>query len=70
MTCVHCKGELRHGTAPVHVDRGGLHVQWDALPAWVCSQCGEAAFEASEVDAIQAALAALEPTGGHVSKVG
>ena len=28
--------------------------------AWVCSQCGEAAFASREVDAIQAALASLD----------
>ncbi len=58
--CVHCGGTLRHGTAPFHADRAGYHVHWDALPAWVCIQCGEAAFESREVEALQAALATLD----------
>ena len=40
MTCPHCRGILERSTAPFRVDRGGYHVQWDALPAWVCKQCG------------------------------
>jgi hypothetical protein len=35
-------------------------VHWDAIPAWVCRQCGEPLFEAREVDLIQQALAALD----------
>ena len=60
MTCLHCKGRLRRGTAPFHVDRGGYHVHWDALPAWVCSQCGEALFEEETVEVILEALASLD----------
>jgi YgiT-type zinc finger domain-containing protein len=60
MRCLHCKGRLRRGTAPFHVDRGGYHVHWDALPAWVCDQCGEPMFDEVTVGAIQAALAALD----------
>jgi YgiT-type zinc finger domain-containing protein len=60
MSCVHCGGRLRRGTAPFHADRAGYHVHWDAVPAWVCSQCGEAAFDSKEVDAIQAALSSLD----------
>ena len=58
--CVHCQGQLRRGSAPFHIDRAGYHVHWDAIPAWVCSQCGEAVFESQEVDAIQAVLATLD----------
>lgn len=60
MTCLYCQGELRRATAPFHADRGGYHIHWDAVPAWVCVQCGEATFESKEVDAIQAALSALD----------
>jgi len=60
MICPHCKGELRKGTAPFHVDRAGYHLQWDSIPAWICSQCGEAAFDSKEVEAPQEALTALE----------
>ncbi len=60
MSCIHCKGTMKRGTAPFSVDREGVHVHWDALPAWVCEQCGEAYFESAEVDRVQRALSALD----------
>jgi YgiT-type zinc finger domain-containing protein len=56
MECIHCKGESIRGTAPFSTDRNGYHITWEAIPAWVCSQCGEALFEENEVDHIQKAL--------------
>jgi YgiT-type zinc finger domain-containing protein len=47
-------------TAPFSIDRKGYHLVWEAIPAWVCTQCGEPLFESREVDSIQRALAALE----------
>jgi len=44
------------GNAPFSADRNGYHISWEAVPAWVCSQCGEALFEDNEVDHIQNAL--------------
>jgi YgiT-type zinc finger domain-containing protein len=41
MECMHCRGRMIRGTAPFSLDRNGYHVSWDAIPAWVCSQCGE-----------------------------
>ena len=46
--------------APFCVDRRGCHVHWDAIPAWVCTQCGEPFFETREVEEIQRALDALD----------
>src|SRR5512134_2987511 len=60
MQCLHCKGVLVKGTAPFSIDRSGYHLHWDAVPAWVCSQCGEPLFEASQVDAIQEAIKAVD----------
>ena len=48
------------GTAPFSIDRKGYHVFWDAIPAWVCTQCGEVYFETHEVEAIQKALESLD----------
>ena len=56
MECIHCKGKLIRGTAPFGTDRNGYHITWEAIPAWVCSQCGEALFEENEVEHIQRAL--------------
>ena len=60
MECLHCKGRLVRSKAPFSIDRKGCHVVWEAVPAWICTQCGEPLFEAQEVESIQRALVALE----------
>ena len=60
MECFHCRGQMKKGTAPFSIDRSGYHVHWDAIPAWVCGQCGEPFFESREVELIQQALLALD----------
>jgi YgiT-type zinc finger domain-containing protein len=58
--CVHCRGRMIRGTAPFSLARNGYHVSWDAIPAWVCSQCGEPFFLSREVELIQKALTELD----------
>ena len=60
MECIHCKSRMERATAPFSISRKGYHVIWDAVPAWVCIQCGEPYFEAREVDLIQTALRILD----------
>lgn len=60
MKCMYCQGKMEKTTAPFSLSRKGYHIRWDAIPAWVCSQCGEAYFQAAEVDKIQEAVCALE----------
>ncbi len=60
MECLHCKARMERRTAPFSVDRRGYHVHWDAIPAWVCAQCGEPFFETREVEEIERALEALD----------
>ncbi|MBI3989549.1 MAG: YgiT-type zinc finger protein [candidate division NC10 bacterium] len=60
MECIHCKGELERSKAPFTVSRKGYHVVWDAIPAWICRQCGEPLLESREVELIQKALEVLE----------
>ena len=60
MKCMYCKGRMERRTTPFSMDRNGYHVSWDAVPAWVCTQCGEAYFEPREVELIQKALRALD----------
>ena len=60
MKCIHCQGEMRQATTTFHVDRKGYHLMLDAVPAWVCEQCGEAYFEEREVDAIQDLVKSVE----------
>ncbi|MDO8938114.1 MAG: YgiT-type zinc finger protein [Methylicorpusculum sp.] len=56
MECFHCKGKMIQGHSPFSADRNGYHISWEAVPAWVCTQCGEALFEENEVNHIQKAL--------------
>lgn len=51
---------MKKGTAPFSIDRNGYHISWDAIPAWVCEQCGESLLETQEVDTIQDVLAVLD----------
>ncbi|AOS84253.1 hypothetical protein BIU88_08985 [Chlorobaculum limnaeum] len=60
MECMYCQAEMKKGTAPFHIDRDGVHVSLDEIPAWVCSQCGESYFEEKEVDVIQELVKAVE----------
>lgn len=60
MNCIHCQGTMKRGTAPFAIDREGYHLVIEAVPAWVCAQCGEAYFEVQEVDRIQAMIRALD----------
>ena len=67
MECVYCRGQMRRGTAPFSMDRKGYHIAWDAVPAWVCTQCGESYFEPREVDVIQRAVAVLDRESGQLT---
>jgi YgiT-type zinc finger domain-containing protein len=60
MECLCCKAKMRFDSAPFTIDRNGYHVSWDALPAWVCDQCGESLFEINEVNKIQKILTVLD----------
>lgn len=70
MECIHCKGRLERTAAPFSIDRKGYHIHWDALPAWVCTQCGEPLFESQDVRAIQDALRTLDRESGKVRAAG
>ena len=60
MKCMYCRGEMEKTTAPFHIDRKGIHLSLDAVPAWVCKQCGESYFEESEVDSIQSIIRTVD----------
>jgi len=51
---------MERKTAPFQIDRKGYHLIFDAVPAWVCTQCGEAYFEEREVEEIQDAIRAVD----------
>ncbi len=60
MECFYCKGSLVRSVAPLSIDRNGYHIIWESVPAWVCTQCGEALFEEDELHHIQLALEPVE----------
>jgi len=60
MKCMHCRGQMQRASARFHVDRKGVHLSLDDVPAWVCKQCGEPYFEEQQVDRIQAILRAVD----------
>lgn len=60
MECPSCQGNMQWKTAPFSIDRNSYHITWDAIPAWVCENCGEVVFETKEVDLIQTALNQLD----------
>ena len=60
MKCIHCQGKMERGTAPFHIDRKGYHLTLDAIPAWVCTQCGEVYFDNAEVKGIQEIILAVD----------
>jgi len=60
MKCIYCQGKMERGVAPFHIDRNGYNLTLEAVPAWVCTQCGEVYFEESEVERIQTAIARLD----------
>ena len=60
MECMYCQGTMKRDTAPFHVDRKGYHLTFDAVPAWVCRQCGEVYFEDTEIETIQEVIQTIE----------
>jgi YgiT-type zinc finger domain-containing protein len=53
MECLSCKGALSKGTTHYTINRKGYHVLIDDLPAYICSQCGEALLPEEGVEKIQ-----------------
>jgi len=68
MNCMYCQAEMTKGTVSFHIDRKGIHIHLDEVPAWVCSQCGESCFEATEVDSMQALAKTVEEQTQYFSK--
>ena len=68
MKCMHCQGTMERTFAPFHIDRKGVHLSLNHVPAWVCKQCGEPYFEAREVDSIQAILRVVDEKAAQLEK--
>lgn len=67
MTCTQCRGTMARAAAPFHVDRKGYHLVFDAVPSWVCSQCGETYLEEAEVDIIQDAIESVDRSADRLA---
>lgn len=70
MKCMLCGGEMKRNATPFHVDRNGYHLVMDEVPAWVCSQCGEAYFEEAEVITMQNMMRAIDAESTKLRKAG
>jgi YgiT-type zinc finger domain-containing protein len=67
MKCIFCQGTMARGTAPFHVDRRDYHLLFDAIPAWICDQCGEVYFEEGAVTSIQETVRTLDDQAARLS---
>jgi len=65
---MHCQVKMKKGTTPFHIDRDGVHVSLDKIPAWGCTQCGESYFEEKEVDVMQTLVNAVEEQAHKFAK--
>lgn len=70
MKCIYCQAEMKKGTVPFHIDRKGVHVSLDEVPAWVCPQCGESYLEENAVNIIQELAKAVEDQTHNFAKTG
>ena len=68
MKCMYCNTEMKRTTVPFHIDRKGIHVILDDVPAWVCPQCGEPYFEETEVESMQEVVRAVEDQKRKIAK--
>ena len=67
MKCMYCQGTMKRQTAPFQVDRKKWRMTLDAIPAWVCSQCGEVYFEEHEVEQIQDVIRTVDARTENLS---
>jgi YgiT-type zinc finger domain-containing protein len=65
---MNCQGEMLRGHAPFHIDRKDVHVSFDNVPAWVCTQCGEVYFEEAEVNAVQDVIRAVDEKADKLAR--
>jgi YgiT-type zinc finger domain-containing protein len=64
---MYCQGRMKKSLAPFHIDRKGYHLTLNAVPAWICQQCGEIYFDEPEVDSIQGIIKAIEDRANKFS---
>jgi YgiT-type zinc finger domain-containing protein len=67
--CPNCGGHMIRGRHPYHLFRRGYHLIFDAVPGWVCTQCGEGIWEEVVVGIIENALDALDEAADRLQVV-
>ena len=72
MRCKKCQEAMNRQTASIQIDRKGVHLKFDSVPAWICRNCKETYYEESGVESIQAIIKAIDQeaenlTGPHES---
>ena len=60
MKCIQCQATMKKGATPLHIDRKGVHLMLESVPAWVCEQCGESLIEEKVVDSVQDLIKAID----------
>ena len=69
MKCIYCDVEMDKGTMPFHIDRKGLHLMLDEVPAWICPQCGEGYLEEEQVKIIQSIVEIIESRQKELARI-
>ena len=59
---------MRRSTVSFHIGRSGYHLALDAVPVWVCNQCGEPYFDERGVDTIQDTIHMLDEQTRQLSE--
>ena len=70
MKCMYCESEMTKANVPFHIDRKGIHITFDDIPAWVCTQCGEPYFEENQVNSMQEIIKVIEEQRRGFAKTG
>ncbi len=69
MKCVFCLGPMKPGTVPFHIDRAGIHVSFDAVPAMICTQCGQSMFAEAATRTIEDVVTTVEEKAKKLARV-
>jgi YgiT-type zinc finger domain-containing protein len=57
------------GTVADHTSRKGYHLIFDAIPAWVCTQCGAYTVEGDTIEVTQAAIVKLDESAAQLAQL-
>jgi YgiT-type zinc finger domain-containing protein len=51
---------MNRQAVPFQIDRNGVHLKFDSVPAWICRKCSETYYEESGVESIQTIIKAID----------